>query len=114
MSATHEQPQVGAVTGSSICQWCQQDMQSPDTRTCTLGHYDDYVGHGSVDRIRYGLERGSHALMPDEQCHDCNVYAGGYHHPGCDVEQCPICFGQVIACDCETTADTDSDDDTDR
>jgi hypothetical protein len=34
------------------------------------------------------------------QCHDCKVQAGGYHHPGCDMERCPKCQGQLISCGC--------------
>lgn len=34
-------------------------------------------------------------------CHDCNVQDEGYHHPGCDMEICPKCGGQLITCLCE-------------
>ena len=36
----------------------------------------------------------------DKRCHDCNVISGGFHHPGCDMEQCPKCGGQLISCGC--------------
>lgn len=36
----------------------------------------------------------------DGRCHDCNIVHGNYHHPGCDVERCPRCGGQLISCDC--------------
>ena len=36
----------------------------------------------------------------DEPCWDCGVDPGGYHHPGCDMEACPRCGGQLISCDC--------------
>jgi len=34
------------------------------------------------------------------RCHDCNVVHGQPHHPGCDVERCPRCDGQLISCEC--------------
>ena len=34
------------------------------------------------------------------RCHDCFVEPGGFHHPGCDVERCPKCTGQIIQCGC--------------
>lgn len=38
---------------------------------------------------------------PDHRCHDCGIAPGGFHHPGCDIEICPRCKGQLISCDCE-------------
>jgi len=33
-------------------------------------------------------------------CHDCGIEEGKFHHPGCDMERCPFCGGQLISCDC--------------
>lgn len=35
-----------------------------------------------------------------ERCPDCNVASGGYHHPGCDNEECPNCHLQLLSCSC--------------
>jgi hypothetical protein len=53
-------------------------------------------------RIRYGDEGLPWPPLP---CHDCAVRRGQYHVPGCDVEECPRCHGQAIACDCVEPAD---------
>ena len=33
-----------------------------------------------------------------ETCHDCDVDEGQLHLPGCDMERCPFCGGQLISC----------------
>lgn len=35
-----------------------------------------------------------------QKCHDCGITEGQYHLPGCDMERCPFCGGQLISCDC--------------
>jgi len=36
----------------------------------------------------------------DKKCHDCGCMEGERHVPGCDMERCPFCGGQLISCDC--------------
>lgn len=74
------------------CKWCKKDMNKVDS--CT--------GNTSVDypdgkKMKPSLE---HFEEPDGRCHDCNVKHGQPHHPGCDVERCPRCSGQLISCGC--------------
>jgi hypothetical protein len=33
-------------------------------------------------------------------CHDCDAKPGEFHKPGCDVERCANCGGQLISCAC--------------
>jgi hypothetical protein len=42
---------------------------------------------------------------------------GGLHHPGCDVQRCPVCLGQLHFCDCwfdELGADPEEDEEDER
>lgn len=36
------------------------------------------------------------------QCPDCAVHLGEEHQLGCDIERCPKCGTQLIACGCFT------------
>lgn len=73
----------------SICDACQQEM------TIATGC------KASVVVIRgFGFPRQLHRHFAPGPCHDCHAIVGAYHHPGCDVERCPICEGQLISCGC--------------
>ena len=34
------------------------------------------------------------------KCRDCGVVEGAFHNPGCDIERCPFCGGQLVSCNC--------------
>jgi len=76
-----------------ICSYCEREM----------------TGGVSCIEVPVVLADGEHKAIPwgeevpsweGEDCHDCGVPKSGYHHPGCDVEQCPRCFWQLISCSC--------------
>lgn len=79
---------------------------------CTATTYRDFPDGRERRRIPYGDGREALRLDPvhnmfdllppsrDLFCHDCGTPRNGLHHPGCDVERCPLCLGQAIACPC--------------
>jgi hypothetical protein len=69
----------------AICRFCNKDMEL--AASCVNVPIKDR------DPLPW-LEPG--------RCPDCNVEQGGFHHPGCDTERCPLCGGQAIGCICDT------------
>jgi hypothetical protein len=84
---------------SETATWpCCDQPYGQGITTCTV----DTVTIPGEDRdetfpsVRYDPDYGG----PDQRCHDCNVTRGSLHHPGCDMERCPKCEGQLISCGC--------------
>ena len=79
------------------CEACGQEMLT--AKGCTFTHVITHQGK-KYKRIKFGEE----SWLPDwapETCGDCGAHRGEYHHPGCDIERCPICGGQLLSCDCD-------------
>lgn len=60
-------------------------MQSEDESAATLREEQ------AAERVGCGRTR---------RCGDCCAEVGALHVPGCDIERCALCGGQVIACSC--------------
>lgn len=55
--------------------------------------------HGKrLRRVPWDNKSSKH--LPTNPCGDCAALPGELHVPGCDVEQCPACDGQLISCGC--------------
>jgi hypothetical protein len=74
------------------CEVCNQDMGLPNG---CVGEAIEWRGK-QYKRYKYG--EVDEPNDEDYPCHDCGVEVGGYHHKGCDCEQCPICSHQLLSC----------------
>lgn len=50
--------------------------------------------------IKVGDEGDWYENCTDGPCDDCGRTFEEPHLPGCDIERCPACGGQMISCDC--------------
>lgn len=79
---------------------CQLEMLEADG--CLITYLIFYGGHVKP-RIPYGMETRFDSTYVDEiqgqRCHDCGCKPGKLHHLGCDMEECPVCHGQLLSCD---------------
>lgn len=82
----------------AVCTWCDREMTS--ARSCSASEL--HLRGEPVAMIRFGDELG---WGRPSRCHDCGVGRGGFHHPGCDMQRCPLCGGQMLSCGCRFDED---------
>ena len=83
----------------AICAWCREEMRT--AISCTLGAVHRRGRH--FEMIPYGDEHDWPSTS--DRCGDCGCFRGGWHHPGCDIQQCPACGGQLLSCGCRFDED---------
>ncbi|MGE5381428.1 MAG: hypothetical protein ACM3NT_10235 [Methylocystaceae bacterium] len=79
----------------SICEVCGKDRSTSSSCIKLLVQLNgrDY------EPIPWG--KGKNEIK--DKCPGCGVSKDGYHHPGCDYEQCPCCGKTIISCNCDQT-----------
>jgi hypothetical protein len=90
----------------AVCDHCKREMLTADS--CVRIPID--IGGVEHEPVRYGREAPSWGAEEGRRCHDCGIAPGGYHHPGCDVECCPVCAGQLISCGCLNREEAEEED----
>jgi hypothetical protein len=88
----------------AVCTWCDREMTTALSCSANALHRDGV----RFEMVRWGEEPGWGA---DERCGDCGTMPGGFHHLGCDVQQCPVCGGQMLSCGCRFDEDGPREDD---
>lgn len=86
------------------CEYCGKEMLRAHGCDCTVL----VIGGVNYKRIPFLGKRDQASSyfdlteenQKDIKCHDCGCRAGKYHHPGCDMETCPVCGEQLLSCGC--------------
>lgn len=82
----------------AVCTWCDREMTS--ARSCSVSEL--HLRGEPVAMMRFGDELG---WGRPSRCGDCGVVRGGFHHPGCDLQRCLVCGGQMLSCGCRFDED---------
>ena len=95
----------------AVCETCGENMRTADGCTDRRaivdedGNEHEPIPYGEEERWEFMDDYESPS--GDDRCHDCAAKAGELHHPGCDMEECPVCGRQYLGCGCRTNDDED-------
>jgi len=87
----------------AVCSWCELEMKTGASCAVAIFHQDGR----DIPMIAFGSERGR--AGKGQRCGDCGVARGGFHHPGCDLQRCGACGGQMLCCGCRFDEDGSAD-----
>lgn len=80
-----------------MCQFCMGETE--DGIGCTNA---PMLFSGRVfEPVRWGAERWDGCPPAISECVGCHTPPGGFHHHGCDREECPVCRRLFIMCSCD-------------
>lgn len=71
----------------AVCELCEQEVGL--AYSC-MKRMEGQIPFGAEPRL----------VIAGSRCEDCRVGSGGFHHPGCRIEQCPKCAGRLSSCGC--------------
>ena len=82
----------------AVCEWCNEEMMKGCS--CSANMEVEFPDGTKMPSIPYEDEEQAWGEVEGRECPDCGTPHGGFHHPGCDMERCPRCNGQLIGCGC--------------
>lgn len=80
----------------SKCELCNEPNDGSDSNGCSYKY---------IELVGGFYERSTETRSDDmpERCYDCGIKWGNIHHMACDVERCPMCGGQLLYDECDTS-----------
>jgi hypothetical protein len=77
-------------------------VQSREHVKATGGYF------GAMELASYISNRIPYTNAVVADCHECGSKPGTLHNPGCSMERCTQCNGQLISCGCLNNSNTES------